>query len=60
MYALHVRYNHILNPIVLGGNVCAALVQNGNVYCKIKYGVIKTGIPSFAIFVKLFSRFFDG
>ena len=43
MYALHVRYNHILNPIVLGGNVCAALVQNGNVYCKIKYGVIKTG-----------------
>ena len=40
---MHVRYNHILNPIVLGGNVCAALVQNGNVYCKIKYGVIKTG-----------------
>lgn len=46
--------------MVFDRNFCTALLQNDKVYCKIKYEDIKTGIQSFVILVKLFSKLFDG
>ena len=46
--------------MVFGRNFCTAVLQNDKVYCKIKRVDINTRIQSAVIFVKRFSRFFDG